>query len=232
MEAKIDINTFGSKIAALGARLSYENTFKSRYVDIEETFLDATLAAHVDSRLLTAIEHWIYTFGFVIKPSKVKRLIEGGRSYDPAVLGAFCEIIKNNKLKKVNFNCLKPFIKSEDHLTEVLEKPFPTKDSSQDPIWLKYNLSKTKYIDRSEKYLRAKEWIAENIPELKYRIKGISVNESDYNAYKDKEDIGSLYKLAQDIHAHYPEIHRIHNKVQAFNLDGKIFTASRQKYLA
>ncbi len=214
-----NIEDFGSRLRGLGGRVSYPDAYKSKYIDLEEFFLDATLFIFEGSRLAIAIENWIYTFGFLISPAKVKNLIKNRYEFDPAVLGVFCEIISKTDKKQININCLKPYIKKNPNLIYRTKSKIEVKISNPDPIWKEFNILCPTFKLDTKKNLFQFDFILNNSPEIKNRTLGIDIVSSDYQAFLSKEGNNlSLNKVSKLINAHYSNLHKVSTRLSYFGL--------------
>lgn len=215
-----ELYLFGSKLSYLGGRVGYEKYNKNEYIDLEEFFLEATRFVFFDERLAICIENWIYAFGFLVSPSKLKKIIETNQfDYDPAVLGVFLDIIENQNKKQISVDSLRKFVKKKKELTYRSRGKTKVKNKYFDQIWLKYNIATTEYHEEFKKNLLTFEYIVDKIPEIKYRAQGINHLESDYRAYLDKEGQNhSLRSIAKYIHGHYSNLHKIYSRLKLFKI--------------
>ena len=214
-----EIEDFGSRLSSLGGRLSFERYPVNQYIDIEEFFLDATRFVFVDERLARCIENWVRTYGFLIGPSKLKRLIEKEHyPYDPAVLGVFLLLIVNNE-KQLNLKSLHKFCKKKETLTYRSPSKVKVRPTYFDPIWLKYNIATHNFIDESKKNLLNFEYTLKNSPELRYRIENDDITGSDYKAYILRDGRGkSLNQICKKIHAYYSNLHKFYTRFEKFGI--------------
>ncbi len=216
-----EVEHFGSKLSSLGGRVSYDKVFSDRYIDIEQFFLDATKFVFAGPRLAICIENWIHAFGFIISPSKVKRLIEKeGYLYDPAVLGVFLDIIEKTNKKQLNLEPLRKFIHKKKKLHQRSSGKTKVNPSYHDKIWKKYNIATPTFHEEYKKNLLNFNYIIENIPEIGNRIKGLDILDADYQAFKakEKDDGLSLNEISKRIHAHYSNLHKVHKRLEFFKL--------------
>ena len=222
MEANMSKTTeeeFGSKLRCLGGRISYPERYLNQFIDIEEFFLEATQFVYQSNRLAECIENWIYTFGFIISPAKVKSLIKQGYEYDSAVLGVFCEIISKTDKKQISLTCLKPFIKKKKSKTLRNVNSLNLSPKKPDKLWIKFNILTNSFKPNHEKFLLDFEYILKKSPEIHNRILGIDIIAADYQAFLKKESNKiSLRQISLKIHAHYSNLHKVKNRITAFGL--------------
>ena len=214
-----EIRVFGSRLSSLGGRLGYEKSPANQYIDIEEFFLDATRFVFADVRLALCIEHWIRTYGFLIGPSKLKRLIEKENyPYDPAVLGVFLVLIVNNE-KQLNLKSLQKFCKKKESLTHRAPSKVKVRPADVDQIWLRFNIATPTFFDETKKYLLSFDYALKHSPELKYRIETDDIMGSDYKAYLLREGRGkSLNHISKKIHAYYSNLHKLYTRFEKFGI--------------
>lgn len=215
-----EIEDFGSRLTSLGGRLGFDKASSDRFIDIEEFFLDATRFVFADVRLARCIDNWVRIYGFLISPSKLKRLIEKENyPYDSAVLGVFLILISRNKGKQLNLGPLKKFCKKRKELTYRSKLKFAIKDEYHDPDWLKFNIATHLFVDEAKKNLLNLEWTLNQSPELRYRIETDDILCSDYKAFIKREGRGdSLNFICKRIHGHYSNLHKIHTRFEKFGV--------------
>jgi len=215
LKNKIDPNIFALEVWYLGGNImpSKEIVFnlnRNYYIDLEEFFLNATNHVFNDTRLTRCIEHWINRYGKYLSPSKIKKIINSGQTYNKAVLGVFLEFISGPNWFKSKFIILKDYvipsqkkIKLFDHL------PIPSKIDS---TWEKYGIVAPLFLKELEvdKNLKTIDYVLQSIPELKFRIMGFPIAISDYKAFKKFEENCSLYKIAKQTHTPYSRLHKLH----------------------
>ena len=214
-----EIEEFGSRLRCLGGRISYPESYLNKYIDIEEFFLDCTKFIYSDFRLSETIENWIYTFGFIISPAKVRNLIKHGYKYDKAALAVFCKIISKTDQKQINTNCLKEFFKAKDDLVLRNKNKLNLKPKKPDLYWKEYNVLANSFIKNTKKYILDFEYIFKNCPEVYNRIIGIDIVASDYQALLKKENKQiSLRQISIKIHAHYSNLHKVNKRFTSMGL--------------
>lgn len=214
-----EIQEFGAKLSALGGRLGFEKTPFEQYIDLEEFFLDCTRFVFAEERLARCIENWIRTYGFLISPSKIKRLIEKEKySYDSAVLGVFLRIIGHNS-KQLNLRLLQTFCKKKKTLTYRSSSKVKVREKDFDPNWLSFNIATHKFVDETKKNLLGFDFTLKHSPELKFRIESDDVTSSDYKAFLLREGKGkSLNYISKRIHAHYSNLHKFYVRFEKFGV--------------
>lgn len=219
-----DISEFGSKLASLGGRLGFEKYPSDKYIDIEEFFLDATRFVFVDQRLARCIEHWVRTYGFLIGPSKVKKLIEKkSYIYDSAVLGVFLKLISRTKEKQLSLKPLEKFCAPKKELTFRSKGKVRVDVEDFDRDWLCFNIATNKFYDESIKNLLDFDFVLKGSPELKNRIESDDVLCADYKSFIQREGLDhSLYYICKRIHGHYSNLHKLHTRFTKFNIHQKL----------
>lgn len=216
---KEDVEMFAHKLSLLGGRISYHDESKISYIDIEEFFLDATRFVFADSRLSNCIEHWIREYGFIISPAKVKKLIKKGYQYDPAVLGVFLELISKTNKKQIQLGSVKTFVRKKRKHTNRNSKNIEIKKKWRDPLWEKYGIIATKFYNENTKNLRSGVYILRECPEIKHRIEGKGIIESDILSYVEKGgNIRTIQSLVKIIHAEYSNIHKVITRFYHFEI--------------
>lgn len=218
-----EIQDFGSRLSTLGGRLAFEKHPANKYIDLEEFFLDATRFVFADERLARCIEHWVRTYGFLIGPSKLRKLIEKEKHpYDPAVLGVFLNIIAKNE-KQLNLKLLEKFCKRKSTLTYRSPSKIRVKDRDLDPDWLRFNIATQNFFDESKKYLLNFDHTQKSSPELRYRIETGDILSSDYKAYLQREGLGcSLNAICKRIHAYYSNLHKYYTRFEKFGVHARL----------
>lgn len=216
---KKEIEEYGAKLSALGGRLGFEKAPQGQYIDLEEFFLDSTRFVFAEERLARCIENWIRTYGFLISPSKIKRLIvEEKYPYDPAVLGVFLKIIGFNS-KQLNLKPLQSFCKKKKSLTYRSPSKVKVTEKNFDPIWLSFNIATHEFVDETQKNLLGFDFVLKHSPELKFRIESDDVTSSDYKAFVLREGQGkSLNHISKRIHAHYSNLHKFYVRFEKFGV--------------
>lgn len=216
---KKEIEEFGAKLSALGGRLGFEKAPHDQYIDLEEFFLDSTRYVFAEERLARCIENWIRTYGFLISPSKIKRLIVNEKyPYDPAVLGVFLKIIVHNS-KQLNLKPLQSYCKKKKTLTYRSPSKVKVAEKYFDPIWLSFNIATHIFVEETQKNLLNFDFTLKQSPELKFRIESDDVTSSDYKAYLLREGKGkSLNHISKKIHAHYSNLHKFYVRFEKFGV--------------
>jgi hypothetical protein len=225
--SEVEIKDFGARLASLGGRLAFEQYPANRYIDIEEFFLDATRFVFVDERLARCIEHWVRTYGFLIGPSKLRKLIEKENyPYDPAVLGVFLKLIATNE-KQINLKPLEKLCKKKASLIYRSDSKIRVKSNDLDPIWLKFNIATHHFVDETKKYLLSYDYTLEHAPELRYRIETGDILSSDYKAFLVREGLGkSLNSICKRIHAYYSNLHKYYTRFEKFGIHARLVQES------
>lgn len=228
---KLEINDFGSRLTSLGGRLGYESLPSNRYIDIEEFFLDSTRFVFADERLARCIENWVRNYGFLISPSKIKKLIEKEKhAYDPAVLGVFLKLIKRTKEKQISIECLSRFCSKKENLTYRSGSKVRVRPIDYDQDWLEFNIATQNFVDETKKNLLAFDYTLNVAPEIRNRIETDDILCSDYKAFIQREGQGdSLYSVCKKIHAHYSNLHKIHSRFEKFGIYKSLRASNRER---
>jgi hypothetical protein len=226
-----ELNDFGSRLTSLGGRLGYDSYPSNKYIDIEEFFLDATRFVFADERLARCIENWIRTYGFLIGPSKIKKLIEKEKhSYDPAVLGVFLKLIEGTKEKQLNLDSLSRFCSKKEGLTYRSPSKVKVRPNDFDENWIEFNIATQKFVDESQKNLLNFDYTLKNSPEIRNRIETDDILCSDYKAYIQREGKDhSLNSICKRIHSHYSNLHKIYTRFEKFGINQNLHSQSLQK---
>ncbi len=218
-----EIQEFGSKLTSLGGRLGFDSSPSDQYLDLEEFFLDATRFVFADERLARCIENWVRTYGFVIGPSKLKRIIEKENyQYDPAVFGVFLRIVGRNE-KQLNLKLLEKFCKKKSHLTYRSAAKVKARPSDYDPDWMAFNIATQQFVDESKKNLLNFEYTLNHCPELRNRIETGDIVSADYKSYLQREgQAQSLNAISKRIHAHYSNLHKFYTRFEKFGVHSRL----------
>lgn len=215
---------FADQLQRLGGNIVSSRVSRGHYIDLEEFFLDATIHIWNEERLANCVEHWVRRYGYLLSPSKIKRIIKEGHPYDPAVLGVYLLLIEKSKskYKKPNFGPLKIYTskKEEDVFRDNPRTKTPSKYFDED--WLIFGIKTLKFYPEFEKNLLTKEVTFKNSLELRNRIEK-GVLSGDITSYFDRVKEGtSILQVAKKIHSNYANVY---NKVKEF-LDYKVIKES------
>lgn len=173
----------------------------SDFVDLELFFLEATLQMSHETRVTQCFLAWLRRYGVLLSPSKTRRLIRAGASFDPAVLGVFLEIISSADGLKQNWKILRPFVQKAKKRFLMPSLPPPPREVH--PAFEKFGIIAYPFSADERKYLRNPTYVLKHCPELEFRSLGVNTVAADLRAYLKKratKEIVSLYKIARDIH--------------------------------
>ena len=113
LQNKISHEVFIKIAQYLGVAISFKNSppklltneKQKTFTDIEVFILAATYNLK-SSRITEGILCWLMQFGFLLSPSKLRRLIVAGTPYDSAILGAFVTLMVENKIQSNQWKIL------------------------------------------------------------------------------------------------------------------------------
>ena len=134
------VNKFVEKLCYFGGNLSSgAGDVGIAYLDLEDFFLEATLNMGQDLRVTQCFLTWLVKYGIILSPSKIRRLLKEGRIVDPAVLGAFVDVLEANNRQKKHWKIIRKFVhKTKTHLLfPQLPVPLPSKVN---PSFWKYGV--------------------------------------------------------------------------------------------
>jgi len=204
--SSVQSNNFDACLYRLGGLTTPKSKEKIFYVDLEEFFLQATLEVfNNDSRLSRCIEFWVYRYGKYLSPFKLVKLIKNENSFDPSALGGLLSIA-DNKFPRGQFSTLQKYAKKSPgrkmfNIVSALKKT--------DHRWEKYGIEAPIFLlDEEAHFLRGMSGVILNIPELKYRVMGLTPSASDLKAYLEVFPDSSLYRAAKETHQGYGSAHK------------------------
>jgi hypothetical protein len=176
-----------------------------KYHDPEVFFLSATQNLK-SSRLIEGFLCWLLRYGYLLSPSKIRRLITSGNSYDPAVLGGFLEFLIKNQILAHQYKILSPYAKKKIKKTPLLEGPIPKKPNA---YFLKYNLVIHNYLLDSNKFLLPKQSTFKTCIELRNRaLFGSTVN-ADVASYLSFNPVTTPYLVSKNTNNHKASVFKV-----------------------
>ena len=194
-------NEFVKQLCYFGGNLSSgARDVGGVYLDLEDFFLEATLSMGLDPRVTQCFLTWLVKYGIILSPSKIRRLLREGRKVDPAVLGAFIDILEANNRQKKHWKIIRKFVhKTKTHLLFLqLPAPLPSKIN---PYFSKYGILTYAFQLDESKYLRPAFAILSSCPEIRYRAVGTGIPAADLRSFHEKHpDIRSVYEIAKRTH--------------------------------
>lgn len=172
---------------------------ESKYHDLEKFFLDNTIYLH-SSRSLEGFLVWLKKYGFLLSPSKIRRMLKlKYNHYSPAV-GAFLNFIE--KYHSVNFDIVTSLCKVEKTKKSFIQNVPLSIMKNRNALFESWGLVIPNFELSESKYLLTNDQIMKKCPELKNRIIMGSVLHSDLYSYLDKcvdKKILTKYQIAKDI---------------------------------
>ncbi len=181
----------------------------STFVDIEVFFLSSTYCLN-SSRIAEGFLCWLLKFGHLLSPSKIRRLIQAGYFYDPAVLGGLIEFLIENKIMIQQWKIVKPFCRKRKHTSSLVEGPLPRVPSS---YFLKYRILAPQFKLDGTKFLIPTRAIYQNCIELKNRALFGSVVNADVASYLEKHPASGAYQIAKQTHQHKARVFEVYEDI-------------------
>lgn len=195
------LNDFANKLCYFGGNLtSGEGDAGRDYLDLEDFFLEATLNMGQDPRVTQCFLTWLVKYGIILSPSKIRRFLREGRKVDPAVLGAFIDILEANNRQKKHWKIIRKFVhKGKQHLL-FPQLPSPLQ-SKINPYFSKYGVLTYAFHLDASKYLKPASAVNSSCPEIRYRALGTGIPAADLRSFHEKHpDIRSVYEIAKRTH--------------------------------
>ncbi len=184
---------------------------KSSFMDIECFFLAATYHLST-SRVAEGFLCWLLRFGHLLSPSKIRRLIQDGQIFDPAILGGLIEFLHENNIKSNQWKIVTPFCKKRKEVTQLLEGPAPRIPSS---YFIKYRIAAPLFRIEMDKFLLPTSAVYKNCLELSNRALFGSVVNADVVSYLEKHPGSTPYQIAKRTHHHKARVFEIYADVLA-----------------
>lgn len=182
---------------------------KLDFVDTEVFFLAATYHLNT-SRIAEGFLCWLSAFGHLLSPSKIRRLIQNGHSFDSAMLGGFIEFMLEMNIKSSQWKIIKPYCKRNKKLKLLLEGPSPRSPAG---YFLKYGILAPRFSIELSKFLLPINTIYKNCIELKNRALFGSIVNADVASYLKKHPNSSAYHIAKNTHHHKARVFEIYSDV-------------------
>ena len=194
-------SNFINKLVYFGVAINRQlpKDFLCAYHDLEEFFVEATLHLGDSSRVARGILSWVEKYGYLLSPSKLRRLIKAEElKYDPATLGAFLSIIKTHNVLRKNWELLEAFTKVRENPRQLFSGPRVRRPN---PDLLRYGIIAPLWPLDESKYLLPVKKILKNSIELKYRTMGVSQVPADLLSLlsKEKDAVLNLSQAAKRI---------------------------------
>ena len=184
---------------------------KSSFMDIECFFLSATYHLKT-SRVAEGFLCWLLKFGHLMSPAKIRRLIQDGQIFDPAILGGLIQFLSENNIKSAQWKIITPFCKKRKEVTQLLEGPAPRLPSS---YFFKYRITAPQFALETDKFLLPVAAVYKNCPELKNRALFGSIVNADVVSYLEKHPGSTPYQIAKRTHHHKARVFEIYADVLA-----------------
>ncbi len=171
-----------------------------KYHDLEKFFLDNTAYEH-SSRTLEGFLTWRKIYGFLLSPSKIRRMVNKGYPcYKPA-LGAFLNFIE--KYHSINFSIVSELCWPEPAQRSFIRNVPLQLMKKKNLIFEVWGLIIPDFELEESKYLLSNSQVMNQCLELKNRIVMGSVLHSDLASYLGKlstETKPTKYKIAKEIY--------------------------------
>ena len=181
------------------------------FKDLEVFFLSATLHLKT-SRVTEGFLCWILEFGHLLSPSKVRRLIQAGQKFDPAILGGLIEFLTENKILQHQWKIVRPFCRKKPKAEQLLDGPIPRAPSS---YFLKYRIIAPQFRLDTNKFLLPTSIVYKNCIELKNRALFGSVVNADVASYLQKNPDSTPYQIAVNTHHHKARVFEVYKDVRS-----------------
>lgn len=187
---------------------------QKNFTDVESFFLSATYNLQT-SRVTEGVLCWLIQFGYLLSPSKIRRLIVAGTPYDSAVLGALITLMIDHKIQSAQWKILFPFMRKKKSPISLLEGPTPR---APNPYFLKFGILTPNFKMEANKFLRPEFVILKNCPELRFRALFGSIVNADIASYLLYNASATPYKIAKETHHHKARVLSVYPKIIAANL--------------
>lgn len=195
-------DNFVDRLTYFGAALNGDyKRFETEYQDLELFILEGSRNLSHDTRVTQAFIHWVSLYGCLVSPSKLRRLIQEGFEYDPAVLGVILDLIESGEGRLQSWKILKPHTKRAKN-ERLLFPDLPRPRSALNPIFFNWGIVAPRMKESQTKYLLPSPSVFKRCPELRYRAEGVSSVAADIRAFKDKNRTSelSVYEMSKVIH--------------------------------
>ncbi len=203
---------FEKEARYLGLAIHFESHSKiTEYTDLESFFLSGTYHM-ISSRTAESFICWAIVYGHLLSPSKLRRFIQAGVNYNPAVLGAiisylhtYCPSIGHQ------IKILIPFVKSNKAPVSLLRGPTPQK---YNPHFIKYNVIAFNFLLDKEKFLRPVFYTLKNCTELKNRALFGSVVNADVASYLKWHPTATPYEISKNTGHHKSSVFKVFENIK------------------
>ncbi len=180
------------------------------YVDLEEFFLSGTYNLS-SSRVAEGFLSWLVSYGHLLSPSKVRRLILKGTPYDPAILGGVVNFLSQHHPHSRQWAIIQPYLKKSPKPRLLVDGPKP---KNPDPAFLKFNIICHPYRLDKDKFLRPIKTTYKSCPELKNRALFGSKVHADVASYLNRNPEATPYQTAKATHNHKARVFEIFKDIQ------------------
>ena len=202
---------FLAEASYLGIALDgFQGPLVEDYVDLEEFFLSGTYNLS-SSRVAEGFLSWLVSYGHLLSPSKVRRLILKGAPYDPAVLGGVMTFLSQQHPHSRQWAIIKPYLKKSPKPRLLVEGPKPKNPA---PAFLKFNIICHPYRLDKDKFLRPIKSTYKGCPELKNRALFGSKVHADVASYLKWNPEATPYQTAKATHNHKARVFEIFKDIQ------------------
>lgn len=187
-------NNFSSLANYFGIAISFSDSKPiTGYADIETFFLQCTMNFN-NSRTAEGILCWIDEYGHLISPSKIRKLIKNGVSYDKIVLGGILEFMKARTVSARPLSILKKYVSKRTMSINLFEGP---RIRNPAPYFKKVGLLTPNFLLDKEKFLHPRDYVLKSSLELRNRCLFGSVLNSDVASALFKNPQLSAYAAAK-----------------------------------
>lgn len=202
---------FGIAVQSVESNPTTDKKLSLEYQDIEVFFLAATYNLKT-SRLAEGFLCWLLQFGHLLSPSKIRRLIQSGKTFDSAVLGGFVEFLVENNIMSLQWKIVKPFCKKQKTIKQLIEGPTPRLPTT---YFMKYGIVAPQFKLDLFKFLFLTSAIFKNCLELKNRALFGSVVNADAVSCLTKYSGMTAYQVAKITYHHKARIFKIYPDILA-----------------
>jgi hypothetical protein len=148
----------------------------------------------------------------LLSPSKIRRSIQLGASFDPAVLGALLLFLIENKINLHQWDLLKPYARRNKTMTPLFPGPRPFLPSQ---FFLKYKILANSYELNQSKFLTPIKQVYRNCAELKNRaLFGSTVN-ADVASFLLREPNATPYQISKLTKNHKARVYEVFEDVRS-----------------
>lgn len=211
MTSKNSLNKDYSEVLSyLGIAItSDKERVPSEYVDLESFFIWA-INNFNSSRFAEGFLCWLKEYGYILSPSKIRKLIKEGQTIDPQVLGGVLSFLETNKIGIRQWAILKIYAKK---LKPRSFNPIIPRKPQAD--FAKYGLLIPEFKLDADKFLREKKWVIKNCLEIRNRfLFGATVN-ADVASYITKNPSATAFEVSKQTGNHKATVFRIYEDVKS-----------------